>query len=160
MALKTDYKDDILNIETNTKRKYTFIDNGDGTYSMEDVTDYAQTGDIFGAEDINKTNVAINILEEVLYKKESKIIRLPNGMKIQWGTVSGITVPASGQLQIAVKFSEAFESQPIIFCEEWGNYNIKANPASNGNVDGFTMNVRSLTGVAYSKRNVNWIAIG
>lgn len=35
-------------------------DNGDGSVSFEDVTNYSQVGDSFGAADINETNTAIN----------------------------------------------------------------------------------------------------
>lgn len=59
MALKTDYKEDIL-ASGNTRRKYNMITNDDGTVSFEDVTEYQQTGDNFGAGDINSTNTVIN----------------------------------------------------------------------------------------------------
>lgn len=66
MALKTDYKDDILDTSVNTKRKYRQIDNEDGTFSLEDETEYTQEGDSFGATDINRTNEAINKLTNFL----------------------------------------------------------------------------------------------
>ncbi len=56
MALKTDYKDDAYE----GKRKYLLIDNGDGTYSLDDVTDYKVIGDFFNSYDINITNATIN----------------------------------------------------------------------------------------------------
>lgn len=59
MALKTNYKEDVL-ATANTKRKYNMITNDDGTVSFEDVTEYQQTGDNFGAADINTTNMAVN----------------------------------------------------------------------------------------------------
>ena len=58
MSLKTDYKDDILAV--GNLRKYQMIQNDDGTVSFQDVTQYEQTGDVFGAGDINKTNQAVN----------------------------------------------------------------------------------------------------
>ena len=54
MALKTDYKDDVLDTSVNTQRKYNMIQNDDGTVSFEDVTEYLQTGDSFGAQEINE----------------------------------------------------------------------------------------------------------
>ena len=57
MALKTDYKDDI---PVSERRKYQMVDNGDGTVSFVDVTEYSQEGDTFGAADINATNEAVN----------------------------------------------------------------------------------------------------
>lgn len=57
MALKTNYKDDI---PISDLRKYQMRDNGDGTVSFVDVTEYEQEGDTFGAGDINATNQAVN----------------------------------------------------------------------------------------------------
>jgi len=56
MALKTDYKDDSYE----GKRKYLLIDNGDGIYSLDDVTEYKVIGDFFNSYDINATNTAVN----------------------------------------------------------------------------------------------------
>lgn len=63
MELKTDYKDDI--IASGTTRKYTMINNSDGTISLTDATEYQQEGDNFGGRDINETNVAVNRLNHV-----------------------------------------------------------------------------------------------
>lgn len=65
--LKTDYKDDILS-ESSAKRKYNLETNSDGTVSFNDVTEYQQTGDTFGATDINKTNEMVNKMAEVANK--------------------------------------------------------------------------------------------
>lgn len=55
-TLKTDYKNDIFT----GMRKYTKIDNSDGTISLRDDTTYQTTGDIYAAADINATNQAVN----------------------------------------------------------------------------------------------------
>lgn len=68
--LKTNYKDDVLDTTQNTKRKYQMIDNGDGTVSFEDVTEYLQQGDSFGANDINDTNEEVNIINDNLALKQ------------------------------------------------------------------------------------------
>lgn len=68
--LKTDYKDDVLDTTQNTKRKYQMIDNGDGTVSFEDVTEYLQQGDSFGANDINDTNEEVNTINDNLALKQ------------------------------------------------------------------------------------------
>lgn len=60
--LKTNYVDDILDTSINTQRRYNKINNADGTVSLEDVTVYSQSGDNFGAADINKTNEEVNQL--------------------------------------------------------------------------------------------------
>ena len=62
--LKTNYKDDVLDTSKNEKRKYRMIQNEDGTVSFEDVTEYTQIGDTFGAADMNKTNEEVNALNE------------------------------------------------------------------------------------------------
>ena len=58
--LNTNFKDDVLNADSNTKRKYRMIDNGDGTVSFEDVTDYTTVGSGFGAGAVNNICKAIN----------------------------------------------------------------------------------------------------
>lgn len=77
MALRTDYKDDILDISKNEKRKYNMITNSDGTVSFEDVTVYSQVGDTFGAADVNKITDALNNTEgSVRYNSETDMIQI------------------------------------------------------------------------------------
>ena len=59
-TLPTNFVDDILAPSMGRKRKYRIIDNGDDTYSLEDATEYTQTGSNFGAGQINATNQAVN----------------------------------------------------------------------------------------------------
>ena len=59
MALKTNHKDDVF--EGN--RKYTLTQGGDGKYEIVDSTHYTVQGDLFGANDINATNSAVNALQ-------------------------------------------------------------------------------------------------
>lgn len=58
--LKTDYKDDVLDVSVNEKRKWIITENGDGTVTIEDATTYSQTGDIFGSADLNAITLAVN----------------------------------------------------------------------------------------------------
>lgn len=60
MALPTNYKDDVLGDSMDGKRRYRVIENSDGTISLEDVTEYSQTGSDFGAFDINQINEEVN----------------------------------------------------------------------------------------------------
>ena len=60
MALPTNYKDDVLGDSMDGKRRYRVIENSDGTISLEDVTEYGQTGSDFGAFDINQINEEVN----------------------------------------------------------------------------------------------------
>lgn len=62
--LPTDFKDDILASSMDGKRRYHIIDNGDGTVSFEDVTEYTQTGSDFGAKEVNEERGAINELDD------------------------------------------------------------------------------------------------
>ena len=56
MSLKTDYKDDVFS----GNRKYQETVNADGSKSFEDITDYSQEGDTFGATDLNEICETIN----------------------------------------------------------------------------------------------------
>lgn len=58
--LKTNYVDDVLDTNKNTKRKYNMIQNSDGTVSFEDVTEYLQVGDDFGSVDVNSITTNVN----------------------------------------------------------------------------------------------------
>ena len=53
--MKTDWKDDIF-----TRRKLRMVDNGDGTVTPEDTTEYTQQGDTFGAKELNAIGEEIN----------------------------------------------------------------------------------------------------
>lgn len=56
MALKEDYKDAVFA----GLRKYKMLDNGDGTVSPVDMTEYKNGGDKFGAKDVNAMTKMIN----------------------------------------------------------------------------------------------------
>lgn len=60
--LPTTLKDDVLNAEVNTRRKYNLIENGDDTISLEDVTNYTQQGSQVGAALLNQINNYINTI--------------------------------------------------------------------------------------------------
>ena len=57
--LSTDFKDDIL-ASQNSKRKYTQVNNSDGTVSFQDSTAYSQVGSSYGAKEVNEEREAIN----------------------------------------------------------------------------------------------------
>ena len=59
-VLPVNFTDDLLAESMDGKRKYQMIDNGDGTISLEDVSEYLQMGSVFGAGQINSTNQAVN----------------------------------------------------------------------------------------------------
>lgn len=62
MALKTDYKDDQLDLDVNLNRRFRLnaVSGETDVYEFEDVTEYDVEGDRFGANDINSTNEEIN----------------------------------------------------------------------------------------------------
>lgn len=64
--LKEDYKDDILDYTINQNRRYRMVNHSDGTVSFEDVTQYTQMGDEFGAQEINQITGAVNTLNSNL----------------------------------------------------------------------------------------------
>ena len=66
MALRTDYKDDILDTSVNTQRKYRMVTNDDGTVSFIDETVYTQNGDTFGAAEANQIHEAVNMVNDSL----------------------------------------------------------------------------------------------
>ena len=73
MSLKTNYQD----AKYDGLKKYKEIDNGDGTISLEDVTEYSQEGSSYGAEDINELNKTVNsttsdVSEETTRAKEAE----------------------------------------------------------------------------------------
>lgn len=62
--LRTDYKDQLLDTSVNTERKYDLVDSDGNVVQsgvfLRDITQYSQTGDTFGAADINKITAKIN----------------------------------------------------------------------------------------------------
>ena len=88
MSLPTNYTDDILDAEVNTRRKYNMIDNGDGTVSFEDVTAYEQVGSDLAAQDINDITTEVNGLSAAV----------PQKVKKYSGTVDGNTYVTVDQL--------------------------------------------------------------
>lgn len=105
--LKTNYKDDVLDTSVNEKRKFNMIQNSDGTVSFEDVTEYTQTGDSFGAADINATNAAVNKansnLSELLnrnfvYSTSEKIVGTWIDGKTIYSKTFSIVNPSNNQI--------------------------------------------------------------
>lgn len=66
--MKTDWKDDIF-----TRRKLRMVDNGDGTVTPEDATDYTQRGDSFGAKELNEIGTEINEVKKSVSDGKAEI---------------------------------------------------------------------------------------
>ena len=58
--LNTDFKDDILSEKMNGKKRVKLIPQEDGTYILEDVTEYTQVGSSYGQKEINLLNSTVN----------------------------------------------------------------------------------------------------
>lgn len=58
--LNTDFKDDILSEKMNGKKRVKLIPQEDGTYIIEDVTEYTQIGSSYGQKEINLLNNTVN----------------------------------------------------------------------------------------------------
>lgn len=77
--LRTDFKDDILDITENAQRKYRMITNDDGTVSFIDATVYMQVGDSFGAGDVNNMTSRLNIIRTTLTAGNTQVV-VSNGL--------------------------------------------------------------------------------
>ncbi len=73
MALKTDYKDDVI-ANGGLNRKYNMITNEDGTVSFEDVTEYEVVGDFLRGVDVNDITSSIGNLEELSTEDKSSLV--------------------------------------------------------------------------------------
>ena len=62
--MKTDWKDDIF-----TRRKLRMVDNGDGTVTPEDATEYTKRGDLFGAKELNTIGEEVNEIKKSVSEK-------------------------------------------------------------------------------------------
>ena len=70
MALKTDFKDDVLNTDVNPRRTFNIMDK-DGNVlfenvSLVDTTSYLVVGDSFGATEANALNEGVNTVVDAL----------------------------------------------------------------------------------------------
>lgn len=84
MALRTDFKDDIL-ANSDGRREYQLIHNDNGTVSLIDVTDYSQTGSEYGAKEVNEEREVIN---DSLYTPD-KTVKIGN-----WGSTWSLSTTA------------------------------------------------------------------
>lgn len=95
MSLKENYKNDIFE----GRRKYSLIQNSDGTISLDDATQYIQVGDVFSDEDINATNKAVNALKTGNQEFEQAITQRVDKVEDTVSSLTGevlLSFPASG----------------------------------------------------------------
>ena len=106
MTLKTDYKDDVFS----ENRKYQKIENGDGTVSLVDKTEYTQVGDTYGAVDINSTNAEVNKLSGYC---QAQHITLPAS---EW-SASTTTVNGRDYFTLIKTVQKIYDSNPTIMID-------------------------------------------
>lgn len=90
---------------------------------------------------------------------EANRITLKDNIKIEYGTLTDVTVPASSYTAYTVNFSKAFTNPPVVIITPKGNYNI-IGQVSSATKKQFVLNVRSVDGYERTERNYDWIAIG
>lgn len=144
-TLPTNFIDDILAPSMGGKRKYRIIDNGDGTYSFEDVTTYTQDGSDFGAGQINATNQAINescdkanvieTMDDIMANQASGMIAGAKAVAELNGNLKSQNVIWTGSTYLGgdqtVRLSEKISDQKSGICLIWRRYN-----PGEGNVSG------------------------
>ena len=80
-------------------------------------------------------------------------------LRIEFGIVADLTVPASGYDTVTITFSKAFSTTPAVFLQQKGNYNIKFDVSSNNMIEA-VINMRSVDGTERTNRSFYWLAIG
>lgn len=103
--LSTDFKDDIL-ASQNSKRKYTQVNNSDGTVSFQDSTAYSQVGSSYGAKEVNEEREAINNIYA------NKLVSLD---EIDLVTEEGYFVDAKAVKELNSKSPKVFKSSDSDF---------------------------------------------
>lgn len=103
--LSTDFKDDIL-ASQNSKRKYTQVNNSDGTVSFQDSTAYSQVGSSYGAKEIIEEREAINNIYA------NKLVSLD---EIDLVTEEGYFVDAKAVKELNSKSPKVFKSSDSDF---------------------------------------------
>lgn len=123
-TLPVDFKDDVLNASMDGKRRYRLLLQEDGTYVLEDVTDYDTVGSTFGAAQINQTNQAVNqsadkgdvlgTLSQVKSNSDAKKIASANSLK-ELAVASNLktyTTLAQLSLSAPVTVEQIFSAMP------------------------------------------------
>lgn len=80
-------------------------------------------------------------------------------LRIEYGVLSGMSIPAESFKSYTINFSNAFTEVPAVFLQEMGNYNIKCDVSSTTLANAIVY-ARSLDGYSRADRNCFWIAIG
>lgn len=103
--LSTNFKDDIL-ADSNDRRKYTQINNSDGTISLQDSTAYKQVGSQYGAKEVNEEREAINNIYA------NKLVSLD---EIDLVTEEGYFVDAKAVKELNSKIPHFYNGEIILY---------------------------------------------
>ena len=123
--LSTNFKDDIL-ASSNNKRKYTPVNNSDGTVSYQDSTAYSQVGSTYGAKEINEERKAINdiradklvtldeidLVTEEGYYVDALAVKELNSKMICGLSSESVLIASNSRGELDVKFKAPFLSVP------------------------------------------------
>lgn len=120
---------------------------------------------LFGKIQKYFSDVEAEVFEKLEQNAESESAQsgtfLLGNLKIQWGRIDNLDVPASGSLQTdAITFPHAYEAPPFLTCIPMGNYYLAANPTNNVNLSQASFRVRAADGTAHNDRSILWLAIG
>ena len=144
-TLKTDYKDDVLDTSKNTQRKYQMIQNEDGTVSFVDVTEYSQTGDSFGAKDVNEIAEAFNDLNSNMQECFQSV---SNGKAKMASAITGkgVTTPSDATFDVMASNVNKITGGKCISLGNGTSFDVKTVCANNG--------------IDYTKLTVNNFIVG
>lgn len=111
--LPVNFQDDVLSEAMDGRRRYREIQNEDGTISLEDVTEYAQIGSVFGQMQINATNAAVNESADknrIIDDQDDLAANTQDGMIAGALAVKGIEAKLSGNITTLNQKITSFES--------------------------------------------------
>ena len=156
--LSTNFKDDIL-ADSNDRRKYTQINNSDGTISLQDSTAYKQVGSQYGAKEVNEEREAINNIYA------NKLVSLD---EIDLVTEEGYFVDAKAVKELNSKTSYNFDSlswtNPTYhITKKSGIIHIDYHCVVSGGAPGISFLVAKLPSSIYPKNTIKsqaWTANG
>lgn len=111
------------------------------------------------------SDVESEVFEKLKQDAESESAQsgafLLGNLKIQWGRIDNLDVPASGSIQTdAITFPHAYGAPPFLTCIPLGNYYLAANPTNNVNLSQASFRVRAADGAVHNDRSILWLAIG
>lgn len=143
MAFKNNYKDDILDLSVNEKRKYEMTTNADGTVSFEDRSVYEQIGDTFGAKELNEISEKLNISgERIRYNSNKDMVQILNddGVWEDWSSGSTAIALLKNGIITTTYYSDSLE-----ISTEYSGFSY-FYPTSKGNYVVFNNDLKSYFG--------------